>query len=41
MNNGEVITHSHGKEGLHSHGLLDFNTWMDPQQAAFRRNHTR
>jgi putative ABC transport system permease protein len=31
--NGEVITHSHGKEGLHSHGLLDFNTWMDPRQA--------
>ncbi len=33
MTNGEVITHSHGKEGLHSHGLLDFNTWMDPRQA--------
>ena len=33
MKNGEVITHSHGKEGLHSHGLLDFNTWMDPSQA--------
>lgn len=33
LTNGEVITHSHGKEGLHSHGLLDFNTWMDPHQA--------
>jgi ABC-type Zn uptake system ZnuABC Zn-binding protein ZnuA len=33
LKNGEVITHSHGKEGLHSHGLLDFNTWMDPNQA--------
>ncbi|SPE53840.1 conserved membrane hypothetical protein [Verrucomicrobia bacterium] len=33
LTNGEVITHSHGKEGLHSHGLLDFNTWMDPTQA--------
>ena len=33
MTNGEVTTHSHGKEGLHSHGLLDFNTWMDPGQA--------
>ncbi len=33
LTNGEVITHSHGKEGLHSHGLMDFNTWLDPQQA--------
>jgi len=33
MTNGEVITHSHGKEGLHSHGVMDFNTWMDPCQA--------
>ncbi|MGD1084080.1 MAG: zinc ABC transporter substrate-binding protein [Verrucomicrobiota bacterium] len=33
MTNGEVITHSHGKEGLHSHGVMDFNTWMDPRQA--------
>jgi putative ABC transport system permease protein len=33
MTNGEVITHSHGNEGMHSHGLLDFNTWMDPRQA--------
>jgi len=33
MTNGEVVTHSHGTEGLHSHGLLDFNTWMDPTQA--------
>ncbi len=33
LTNGEVLTHSHGKEGLHSHGLLDFNTWMDPRQA--------
>lgn len=33
LTNGEVITHSHGAEGLHSHGLIDFNTWMDPRQA--------
>jgi putative ABC transport system permease protein len=33
MTNGDVITHSHGKEGLHSHGVMDFNTWMDPLQA--------
>jgi putative ABC transport system permease protein len=33
MTNGEIVTHSHGTEGLHSHGLLDFNTWMDPRQA--------
>ncbi len=33
LTNGEVLTHSHGPEGLHSHGLLDFNTWMDPRQA--------
>ena len=33
MTNGEVVTHSHGTEGLHSHGLIDFNTWMDPRQA--------
>lgn len=34
VKNGEVITHSHGPHGMHSHGLIDFNTWMDPQQAA-------
>jgi zinc transport system substrate-binding protein len=33
MTNGEVITHSHGAEGMHSHGLIDFNIWMDPTQA--------
>jgi putative ABC transport system permease protein len=33
MKNGEVITHSHGPQGMHSHGLIDFNTWMDPTQA--------
>ncbi len=32
--NGLVLWHSHGKEGLHSHGLVDFNTWLDPMQAA-------
>jgi len=36
VTNGEVITHSHGPQGMHSHGLLDFNTWMDPQQAALQ-----
>ena len=30
----EVVTHSHGPGGMHSHGAIDFNTWMDPQQAA-------
>jgi putative ABC transport system permease protein len=33
VKNGEVVTHSHGPQGMHSHGLIDFNTWMDPQQA--------
>jgi putative ABC transport system permease protein len=33
MTNGEIITHSHGKEGLHSHGAMDFDTWVDPRQA--------
>ena len=26
----EVITHSHGPHGAHSHGNMDFNTWLDP-----------
>ena len=26
----EVITHSHGPHGVHSHGNIDFNTWLDP-----------
>jgi zinc transport system substrate-binding protein len=26
----EVITHSHGPKGAHSHGNIDFNTWLDP-----------
>jgi len=26
----EVITHSHGPHGAHSHGAIDFNTWLDP-----------
>jgi len=34
--NGEVLTHSHGPGGMHSHGLIDFNTWMDPRQAAMQ-----
>lgn len=33
VKNGEVVTHSHGPGGAHSHGLIDFNTWMDPRQA--------
>jgi putative ABC transport system permease protein len=41
MTNGEVITHSHGKEGLHSHGLMDFNTWMDPRQARLQAQSIR
>ena len=36
LKNGEVVTHSHGPQGVHSHGLIDFNTWMDPQQAALQ-----
>lgn len=36
VTNGEVVTHSHGPGGMHSHGLIDFNTWMDPQQAALQ-----
>jgi zinc transport system substrate-binding protein len=26
----EIITHSHGPQGAHSHGSIDFNTWLDP-----------
>jgi zinc transport system substrate-binding protein len=26
----EVITHSHGPHGAHSHGNIDFDTWLDP-----------
>ena len=26
----EMATHSHGPAGAHSHGLVDFNTWVDP-----------
>ena len=36
VTNGEVVTHSHGPQGMHSHGSIDFNTWMDPQQAALQ-----
>ena len=36
VKNGEVVTHSHGPQGMHSHGVIDFNTWMDPQQAALQ-----
>jgi putative ABC transport system permease protein len=36
VTNGEVITHSHGPQGMHSHGQIDFNTWMDPKQAALQ-----
>jgi len=36
VKNGETVTHSHGPQGMHSHGLIDFNTWMDPQQAALQ-----
>jgi zinc transport system substrate-binding protein len=28
-----AVTHSHGPEGAHEHGLTDFNTWLDPRQA--------
>ncbi len=36
LKTGEVVTHSHGPQGMHSHGELDFNTWMDPRQAALQ-----
>jgi putative ABC transport system permease protein len=36
VKNGEFVTHSHGPQGMHSHGLIDFNTWMDPKQAALQ-----
>jgi putative ABC transport system permease protein len=36
VTNSEVITHSHGPQGMHSHGQIDFNTWMDPKQAALQ-----
>ncbi len=29
----EATTHSHGPEGAHEHGILDFNTWLDPEFA--------
>jgi putative ABC transport system permease protein len=41
MTNGEVITHSHGKEGLHSHGMMDFDTWVDPRQAKIQAQSVR
>jgi zinc transport system substrate-binding protein len=28
-----AVTHSHGPEGAHEHGMTDFNTWLDPPQA--------
>jgi putative ABC transport system permease protein len=36
VNIGESVTHSHGPQGMHSHGQIDFNTWMDPRQAALQ-----
>jgi putative ABC transport system permease protein len=36
LTNAEVVTHSHGPQGTHSHGQIDFNTWMDPRQAALQ-----
>jgi zinc transport system substrate-binding protein len=26
----EAVTHNHGPQGSHSHGNIDFNTWLDP-----------
>lgn len=26
----DVTVHSHGPEGKHEHGVIDFNTWMNP-----------
>jgi len=36
LTNAEVVTHSHGPQGMHSHGQIEFNTWMDPKQAALQ-----
>lgn len=41
LTNGEVLTHSHGPQGSHSHGGLDFNTWMDPKQATLQAQSIR
>ncbi len=29
----DVIVHSHGPEGAHEHGSIDFTTWLDPKLA--------
>jgi zinc transport system substrate-binding protein len=31
---GDATVHSHGPAGEHSHGEVDFNTWLDPRLAA-------
>ncbi len=28
-----TVTHSHGPEGAHEHGVMEFTTWLDPRQA--------
>jgi len=33
LHNKHSITHSHGPNGAHTHGVIDFNTWLDPLQA--------
>jgi len=33
LESGNTITHSHGKEGTHSHGGTAFTTWLDLNQA--------
>lgn len=32
----DAVTHSHGPGGEHTHAGTDFNTWLDPQQAAIQ-----
>lgn len=29
----EISVHSHGPKGKHEHGVIDFNTWLDPSLA--------
>lgn len=36
LSSGEVITHSHGEDGEHTHGGIAGTTWMDFQQAIWQ-----
>ncbi|MBI9018830.1 MAG: zinc ABC transporter substrate-binding protein [Phycisphaerae bacterium] len=30
LKNDNTMVHSHGPQGAHEHGMIDFNTWLDP-----------